>query len=288
MKNRRVGKLIALFLGVFVTVFCCTLFEGQSLPVFSETEEEKGEVSLLILSYGDISPTESSKTVVSLDTLKEDVAFLSDAGYVFVNSEDLIAYKQGRTTLPEKAVWLTFDDGFESVYTLVYPFFQEQGIKGDVFVVGSYSDLYSGNLSEKDGGYLSYTQLKELSDSGLFQIGNHTYALHEKKGIDGRKGVKQLRGEDDESYRKMLMEDVLTLQNRLNETIYKDSRVFSYPFGEYTTFSEEILRDDLGFLITLTYDKGINSLSEGSSLFGLCRYQRDGRKDTEDYFKKIV
>ena len=285
MKKRRVGKLIALFLGVFVTVFCCTLFEGQSLPVFSETEDG---TPLLILSYGDISSTESNKSVVSLDTLKSDIEFLSEAGYVFINSADLIAYRQGLSPLPEKAVWLTFDDGFESVYTLVYPLFQEKGIKGDVFVVGSYSDLYSGNLSEKDGGYLSYTQLKELSDSGLFQIGNHTYSLHEEKGADGRKGVKQLRGEDNESYRKMLMEDVLTLQNRLNETIYKDSRVFSYPFGEYTTFSEEILRDDLGFLITLTYDKGINSLSEGSSLFGLCRYQRDGRKDTEDYFKKIV
>ena len=99
MKKRRVGKLIALFLGVFVTVFCCTLFEGQSLPVFSETEDG---TPLLILSYGDISSTESNKSVVSLDTLKSDIEFLSEAGYVFINSADLIAYKQGLSPFRRK------------------------------------------------------------------------------------------------------------------------------------------------------------------------------------------
>ena len=68
----------------------------------------------------------------------------------------------------------------------------------------------------------------------MFQIGNHTYALHErKKGSMEEKGSNSFGEKMTESYRKMLMEDVLTLQNRLNETIYKDSRSFPTPL-EFT------------------------------------------------------
>ena len=149
MKKTKSGKTDLPFFWVCLwTVFCCTLFEGQSLPVFSETEDG---TPLLILSYGDISSTESNKSVVSLDTLKSDIEFLSEAGYVFINSADLIAYKQGLSPLPEKAVWLTFDDGFESVYTLVYPLFQEKGIKGGCVCSGKLQRSLLGKSFGKAG-----------------------------------------------------------------------------------------------------------------------------------------
>lgn len=67
-----------------------------------------------------------------------------------------------------------FDDGFSSVYDVVFPLFEKYGIVGDVAIVGSF-------LNKK--GYLTSEQLKELIEAG-WSLGDHTFTHPDMNLID--------------------------------------------------------------------------------------------------------
>ncbi|MGF7119177.1 polysaccharide deacetylase family protein [Methanobacterium oryzae] len=66
---------------------------------------------------------------------------------------------------PTPEVIITFDDGFESVYTVAYPIMEQYGIKGTVYVVTGWVGA---------PGYLTQAQLTELHNAG-WTIANHAY-----------------------------------------------------------------------------------------------------------------
>jgi peptidoglycan/xylan/chitin deacetylase (PgdA/CDA1 family) len=78
-----------------------------------------------------------------------------------------------QNTSPDDSFLLTFDDGFESVYTFAYPIMQDAGFKATVFCVSEFTnktatwDVYRGLK------HLSKSQLSEMARSG-FEIGSHT------------------------------------------------------------------------------------------------------------------
>ena len=53
--------------------------------------------------------------------------------YNFVTMEQVIAAKRGNSNLPEKAILLTFDDGYSDHFNLVYPILKNRGIQGSFF-----------------------------------------------------------------------------------------------------------------------------------------------------------
>ena len=58
---------------------------------------------------------------VSTQHLAAHFAWLHHHGYTPVSIDDIIAAARNERSLPDKAVLLTLDDGFKSVYTDVYP-----------------------------------------------------------------------------------------------------------------------------------------------------------------------
>jgi hypothetical protein len=64
--------------------------------------------------------------------------------------------------------------------------------------------------------------------------------------------------------------------------------VFAYPFGCYSKETQKIL-SDMGYKAILTCKGGINVFKKGSSdgLYDIMRYNRHGKADTKEFFKKI-
>lgn len=63
---------------------------------------------------------------------REQLAYLAKY-YTFVRAEDLIAAVWQGESLPERAVWLTFDDAYADHYENVFPILDEMGIQGAFF-----------------------------------------------------------------------------------------------------------------------------------------------------------
>ena len=90
------------------------------------------------------------------DRLEELFGFLNDNGYDPIWFEDL-AHLQDY----DKPVMLTFDDGYDDNYTILFPLLKKYNIKATVFVITA--DI-GGNHK------LTADQIREMSDSGLVSI----------------------------------------------------------------------------------------------------------------------
>src|SRR5580693_6397746 len=79
--------------------------------------------SFIALCYHNVEDHDPDQTFVGVSTgnLVEQLSWLKSNGYRFVSLDQVLAAHDGAAPLPEKAVLLSFDDGFESFYTRVFP-----------------------------------------------------------------------------------------------------------------------------------------------------------------------
>lgn len=98
-----------------------------------------------ILCYHDISENKWELSV-SPEKFEEQIQFLLSLGYEFVSSDKLVSFVKGETKLPNKAILLSFDDGYKSNYTNALPILLKYKIPAIVFVLGDNENHeYLGN-----------------------------------------------------------------------------------------------------------------------------------------------
>ena len=154
-------------------------------PALAETRAK-----LTILSYHEVAdPGEALDKGYAVEPTMfvRQIDWLRNNGYHFVTIDDLLADEAGHRQLPDKAVLLTFDDGYKSMYEHARPVLREWRIPAIVAVVGSWEDDrtqvdFDGKIIPRDK-LMSWTELRELADSGLVEIGSHSFDLH--RGIPG-------------------------------------------------------------------------------------------------------
>lgn len=264
--NYRLTAAAALSL-IAVCVFIPTVFKASDPP-------GRMTVPLPVIMYHHISedPAALNAYVISPSELEEDIKLLKDTGFCFVLPKDVYAYASGGAPLPEKPVLITFDDGFESVLKYAFPLCEKYGLRFTAAVIGSQTDLFSGTDDHNIlYSYLTWSEIKELNDSGFVEIANHTYGLHSDKK---RKGIKRIKGESLEAYEKEISSDILKLQDKLKEKAGVFPEVFVYPYGFICEESFAIIKK-LGFKISFSCYEGINQIErDPDRLFQLKRFNR--------------
>jgi len=157
-----------------------------------------------ILTYHKIgSQFEFGITSVTAERFAGHLDLLSSAGKRFCNATDLVF-----DGADGNGIALTFDDGYESVYTHVFPEMSERGITGTIFpVVGSIGrdNTWDVRLSFSRFRHLSWEHLAELARCG-FEIGSHTMTHRDLT----RMGTARMRRELRDSRR--LLEDRLGVE----------------------------------------------------------------------------
>ena len=236
------------------------------------------EVVLPILMYHDVSDVKPGKDVVTPEELRSDLLWLREAGWHPVTMARVIAWVDEGTPLPPKPIVLSFDDGYLSAYDRVLPLLRELEMPMVLSVIAGSADEFTSYLPGKTRlAHAAWPQLRELADSDLVELQNHSYGLHRASG--GAWGCDRLPGESRGAYEERLAADALLAQERIWEETGRLPAVFTYPYGRYGEESEETLRE-LGFRATLTCDFGVNLLSrEEDCLFGLKRICRSHGAD---------
>lgn len=227
------------------------------------------------------------KYVISPEELEGDFRWLKNNGYTPVLSEDLIRYAKDGASLPEKPVLLTFDDGYYNNYLYAFPAAKQYGMKFVLSPIGKYADLYTETPDESPYyAHATWEMLREMQDSGLVEIGNHTYDLHSSDG--GRLGTKRLSTESMESYEKMLSGDVLLAQEKMKTYLGREPVLFAYPFGAVSEGEPEIIKS-LGFQVTLSCEERVSTVTrDPESLFYLGRYLRPSGETSEHFFGRVL
>lgn len=208
---------------------------------------------------------------------EEQIAALAGAGYTAVGFDDLRAYVEQGTPLPDKPIVITFDDGYLSNMTYGLPVLEKYGMEATIFVIG----CSVGKDTYKDTGeamrpHFSLEQAQEMIDTGLITIGSHGWNLHEVEGRDPdpvRKGILRRADETEEEYIAFLRDDIRRESELLYPILGKDVDILAFPYGLHDTLSEMLL-NEAGIYATVTTWPGENTIVKGipQSLLSMNRY----------------
>ncbi len=209
-----------------------------------------------ILMYhhvGDLPPDADAvrtSLTVSQARFEEQMNFLKDQGYITLHIADLVHALQTGEPLPDKAIILTFDDGYDDNYTNVFPTLKDHGFVGTFFVIGSPTDYGSP-------GYLRWEQILEMYNNGM-EIGAHS--LTHRYNL----GMMRQSTQDGE----ILPDHKLMVDHLPNWT-----PIFSYPSGSYNQYTLDLL-NRLGYIAAVTTNQG--TLQSSDAAFELRRIRIRG------------
>jgi peptidoglycan/xylan/chitin deacetylase (PgdA/CDA1 family) len=102
-------------------------------------------------------------TVTPAD-FQTQMGWLSAHGYHPVDFNDLRAYFGGRAPLPSKPVVITFDDGYQDLYTTAYPILSSHNFKAVAYIVTSFVGR---------SRYVTADEVVEMDRHGI-EIASHT------------------------------------------------------------------------------------------------------------------
>jgi poly-beta-1,6-N-acetyl-D-glucosamine N-deacetylase len=227
----------------------------------------------IVLNYHDI-PENGQKLppfdrmAVTGRNFSDHLDWLTANGYHFISIQQIIDAHAGKANLPPKAVLLSFDDGFESFYTRVFPILKARHIPAVEAIIGT----WMARTAKPDvPGYkpvLTWEQVREMQASGLVEIASHTDDMHH--GIDSnpeggyapavttrRYMPAEHRYEDDAEYRRRLDEGMAKSVEFIQAHTGKKPRVLVWPFGEYNDVAVAAAAK-AGMKVTLAEDDGIN------------------------------
>lgn len=281
------GKKL-IFISALITIVITTLISVYCFAAgILQKESEYTEVPIIMYHHVLKEEKRQGKYVISPSEFESDIKFLKSKGYNTILIKDLINYVYDEIPLPENPIVITFDDGHESSYAYIYPILQKYNSKMVLSVVGEYSEEFSKtDESNISYSYVKWKQIKEMNDLGLVEIANHTYSLHSQ---GERMGIGKTKGEDTESYKKLIFNDISKLNSKLNEINNEKPVTFTYPFGRAPKDSYDVIKN-IGFKASLSCEEGINKIifNNPECLYMLKRYNRPHGISTEDFFGKII
>jgi peptidoglycan/xylan/chitin deacetylase (PgdA/CDA1 family) len=204
-KNKRILLLAGIAFAVTIALFA--ILRSQT------------EYVVPVLMYHSIdNDDKTSKLSVSPENFARQMEFLHKNRYNVISLEKAIPYIMKRENPPAKTIAITFDDGFENNYKSAYPVLKKYNIPATIFVVTSYVG---------SPGFLSWSEIKEMSDSGIISIGSHTmthfWLLESAPGF--------------------LKDEVDGSKEILEKKIGKRVSLFCYPMGSFDGQSKKAVKD---------------------------------------------
>jgi biofilm PGA synthesis lipoprotein PgaB len=209
---------------------------------------------------------------MSTDRFVALLSWLRQHHYQPVSIDDLLQARQGHKPLPDKAVLLTFDDGYSGFYSQVFPLLKAYGYPAVLAVVGSWLDSAPGETVDYGGTavprekFLSWPQLRELADSGLVEVASHSYNGHRgvlanpqgnlQPALTARAyATDTQRYEDDAAYLQRVSEDLEANVRLLEQKLGRRPRVMVWPFGKYSQPAVDAARQ-AGMVVDLGLGNG--------------------------------
>jgi peptidoglycan/xylan/chitin deacetylase (PgdA/CDA1 family) len=250
--------------------------------------EEDFSVKVPIIMYHGLVLEEKheNRFFINAKLFKSDLDYLKENGFNTIFTKDLIDFVYNDVPLPEKPIMITFDDGYLNNFIYGFPLLKEYNVKMVFSPIGKFIDDYS-KIEDRNTWYAhaTWNDIKEMTDSGLVEIQNHSYNMHSTKK---RKGCRKIKNESIANYKNKFESDVLKFQEKIKEHCGQTPEAFVYPFGAICRESEEILKS-LGFKATFSCEGKMNTITkQPDSLYHLCRFIRPDKIPSKEYFEKRI
>ncbi len=244
-------------------LFCATFFMQQA----------HAENEVQVLCYHDVVKdiyARPDSLSVDLTQLVTQFSWMRENGYHPVSVSDVIAAREGKKPLPEKAVLLTFDDGYVSFYEKIYPLLKEFQYPAVLALVGEWMDapldakvIYDDKPTPRSA-FVTWEQVRIMHASGLVEMASHTYALHKglvanPQGNAQPAAVSRLYDkasvsyESDEAYLTRIRTDLARNSALMEKEIGVRPRTVVWPYGRDNGLLRQVA-ESLGMPIGMTLE----------------------------------
>ncbi len=235
------------------------------LALFSgwKTLSAEDNISVPVLNYHRFGPSVTDSMTVTTPVFEAQLKWLKDNGYTVIPLRTLVNYLKGEgPPPPPKSVVITADDGHKTVYTEMLPLVRKYGIPVTLFI-------YPSAISNASYA-LTWEQLKELHQTGLFDIQSHTLwspnFKRDKKKLSPEAYNQFVEGQ--------LKKSKTILEKKLGGTV----DLLAWPFGIYDDYLEKEAAKT-GYVAAFSIDRRHVNTSE--NIMSQPRYlmtNRDGTK----------
>ena len=256
-------------------LICSAVLQLMVFPAGAATPAKNNFHVLCYHNVLDNPLDDPEKYTVSTEALAQQFSWLKERGYHVVSVDDLIAARSKGRPLPAKAVMLTFDDGYRSFYTHVFPLLKEFKYPAVLALTGSWLQLKPGEKAQYEGQnytrekFLDVAQIREMAASGLVEIASHSFNLHHgilanpqgnlfPAAVSRAYDANKASYENDAEYGSRIRADLAKNSGFIGQLTGKQPRVMVWPYGRFNMAGVEAARS-LGMPLNFTLEGGVNT-----------------------------
>jgi len=205
------------------------LMAAATLALFALPALAGSAVIVMYHRFGeDIYPS----TNVRMDQFEAHIKELTEGPYTVLPVSEIVAALRSGRKLPDRAIGITVDDAYLSVYTEAWPRLKAAGLPFTLFVA-------TDAVDKRYAGMVDWGQIREMRDAGV-EIGAHTAShLHMPDAAD--------------EVNKSEMQRSL---KRFEEELGERPALFAYPYGETSLATQAIVRE-FGFETAFGQHSGV-------------------------------
>lgn len=185
--------------------------------------------ALPILMYHGVDARPSVVTIPP-ERFRWQMEWLYHHGYTCLPLSELSHILRAGDDFPKRCVVLTFDDGYQSLYTEVFPVLQLYGFTATVFLVSGFCDKNNRWLGQPMNiptmNLLTWREIHEMARHGI-EFGSHTVNHPRLDRLDA------------DTLNDEIVQSKAILQDRLGKPV----TLFAYPYGRFTEQVKEIVRN---------------------------------------------
>ncbi len=214
--------------------------------------------SAVVFTYHRFGDGRHPSTNTTLAQLDAHLGEIERAGLVALPLERIVTALRQHDNLPDRAIALTIDDAFASVYRNAWPRLRKAGVPATLFVA-------TDAIDQRRPDYMSWTQIREMAAGGVtigVQSASHPHLA--------RLSAAEVRDEFARSNR------------RIREELGFTPTLLAYPFGEYGTREKRLARE-AGYVAAFGQHSGVAHGDE--DLYGLPRFAMNEAFGSIDRFR---
>lgn len=157
--------LISLLIVILKALLSFSVYEPYAADEAGNTKD----TGFIAVSYFGVDRN-GDDTLISTDRLNEHLKSLKDNGYVTITQQDILDYYENGKKLPEKSLFLIFEDGRTDTAIFSQRITEEYNYKATMLT-------YADKFEKEDPKFLKPDDIKSLEKSTFWEVGTNGYRL---------------------------------------------------------------------------------------------------------------
>lgn len=224
-----------------------------------------------VLMYHHINPRKGDMLTVTPEVFEGQMAYLANAGYKALSIDQLFAFINGTLHVKQKAVVITFDDGWIDNLIYAFPILDRYHLHATVFLITDWTAKASANWQGIPTSIPSHEQSKTLVQTGqehrVVLTWEHVQNMADSCLIDFYSHTKSHLSCDELSD-SQLVEELGESKKAIEGRLARPCPYLCWPYGRYSERTVSIAKET-GYKALFTIDRGVAKV--GSDSFSIKR-----------------